>query len=105
MVWSDKSRQARGYGADWDKARVVVLNRDCGLCQPCLKNDRNTVAQAVDHIVSKAKAAQMGWGKARIEGSDNLQAICKACHLVKTVEETGKKRRPMIGPDGWPVPE
>ena len=91
------SRHARGYGSAWDKVRKEAMSRDNGLCQPCLKDDRVTPAHAVDHIKSKAKG-----------GTDelaNLQAICRPCHLDKTMREMGRRRKQRIGTDGWAVEE
>lgn len=106
MAWSKLSRQARGYGAEWDRARKEIIARDMGLCQPCLKQGRTTKYHAVDHIVSKEIAKARGWSKERTEHPDNLQCICKPCHLVKTEEEQGKTKRPQpkrIGVDGFPI--
>lgn len=106
MAWSKESRQSRGYGAAWDRVRKVVLKRDCGLCQPCRKRGLVTIAKAVDHIVSKARAVALRWSQARIDDPANLQAICTACHEAKTEEEQGKAKRVKTapGPDGWPAP-
>jgi hypothetical protein len=71
------SRQSRGYGAEWDKLRLVILQRDLYRCRLCLP--RVTAAHAVDHIVPK-----------HLGGTDepsNLQAICKPCHDAKTAAE------------------
>jgi 5-methylcytosine-specific restriction protein A len=83
-TWSDPrrgSRQSRGYGADWDRERKVVLHRDAGLCQPCLRRGHTTPnCNTVDHIVNKAQG-----------GSDdrrNLQTICTSCHSRKTQAES-----------------
>lgn len=106
MTWSKESRQSRGYGAAWDRLRKRIMERDCGLCQPCRKNGLATIATAVDHIISKAKAATMRWAQVRIDAESNLQAICKPCHDAKTQEEQGKAApRPQvtIGEDGWPT--
>lgn len=105
MPWSTESRQSRGYGAEWVKIRKQVLERDGHLCQPCLKQNRPTVAREVDHITSKAKAAKLGWTQEQVDNMQNLQAICHSCHLRKTTEETGRTYRPkvQIGLDGWPV--
>jgi 5-methylcytosine-specific restriction protein A len=103
MVWGTSSRQSRGYGAAWEKLRLTILTRDCGLCQPCKKTGKLTTATEVDHIISKAKAKQMGWPAARIDGQGNLQSICTPCHKTKTQEERGFVLKPEIGPDGWPV--
>ena len=96
-MWGTKTRQERGYGAAWDKVRQLALARDCGLCQLCQAKGRPMIATEVDHIVSKARGGS--------DALDNLQAICKPCHTQKTAEEVGKKRRPQIGADGWPVQE
>lgn len=90
-----KSRQERGYGRAWDKLRLVVLARDKHLCQPCRRASRITAAEAVDHIIPKAKG-----------GSDelaNLEAICTPCHRDKSMADQGKRVRHLTGPDGWPV--
>lgn len=71
------------------------MKRDQRLCQPCLKENRVSPANAVDHIVAKARG-----------GSDdlaNLQAICRACHLDKTLTDAGRRRKVTIGLDGWPL--
>ena len=31
--WPTESRHKRGYGAEWDKLRLLVLRRDNGLCK------------------------------------------------------------------------
>lgn len=106
MTWSKESRQSRGYGAAWDRIRKRVLERDCGLCQPCQRKGRVTLATAVDHIVSKAKAKLLRWSTARMDADENLQAICDPCHIAKTAEEQGKSApqpKTTIGPDGWPI--
>lgn len=78
------SRHQRGYGTDWDKRRKLVLVRDNGLCRPCLKEGRVTPATQVDHIVCKAE----GGG----DDEENLQAICKDCHELKTIAEALRAR-------------
>ena len=104
-MWSKESRQSRGYGKEWDRVRKQVLERDCGICQPCLKQGRVHRGTEVDHIVSKAKAAQLGWAADRVNRLDNLQTICHESHVLKTQEEQGKAYRPKvaIGADGWPI--
>lgn len=105
MAWSKLSRQERGYGAEWTKTRLRILKRDCGLCQcrHCKAENRVTPAHEVDHVVSKAKAAKLGWSKARIEADDNLQSINKDCHIRKTMEDEGRTIKVRIGLDGFPV--
>ena len=95
MAWSKESSKSRGYGAAWVKLRAVILRRDCGLCQVCLAKGRVTAGTQVDHIVSKAQGGT--------DDDDNLQTICRDCHATKTITEQGKKRKPRIGLDGWPM--
>ena len=105
--WGTKSRHERNYGYAWEKLRKKVIERDKGLCQPCLKANRITRFQAVDHITSRARAKQLGWPESRTESVDNCQCICDDCHSKKTEEEQGKTKhapKPRIGADGWPIP-
>ena len=107
MGWHTTTRQSRGYGAWWDKARRRILARDCGICQPCLKQGHIHPGTEVDHIISKAKAKAMGWTQTQMDADDNLQAIAHECHVRKTIEEQGgkMKMKPKIGLDGFPVVE
>ena len=97
--WSKESRQSRGYGAQWDKLRLIVLQRDCGLCQcqECKRAGKITRASEVHHIISKAKGGT--------DNMDNLQAINSECHKRETAAEQGRelKERRVIGLDGFPV--
>jgi len=91
MVWGTKSRHERGY----DSARVKVLNhvmeRDGGQCQACKRDGRMTLAMAVDHIVSKAKATELRWTRTKTDHPTNLEAICDTCHAMKTEAEQGRR--------------
>jgi len=99
MAWSKQSRHERGYGAAWVKTRAVILKRDAGLCQPCLATGRPTPATQVDHITPKAKGGT--------DDHENLQAICGACHTVKTeregAEAQGRRIRVKYDAAGWPI--
>lgn len=90
-----ESATARGYGAAWQALREQVLMRDCGLCVPCGEAGRVTPATAVDHVRPKAQGGD--------DAPGNLQSICGPCHERKTAEEMGRRVRPTIGADGWPV--
>jgi 5-methylcytosine-specific restriction protein A len=106
MVWGTKSRHERGYDYAWVKLRKQILERDEGQCQPCKRAGLTVLAHAVDHIVSKARATQLRWPRARTDHPSNLEAICDRCHLVKTEAEQGKKTRPPkrgVAADGWPA--
>ncbi|WP_412526103.1 HNH endonuclease [Burkholderia lata] len=76
------NRHARGYGSAWGKIRTCILRRDAGLCQPCLRAGRVTTADAVDHIVPKARGGT--------DRDENLQAICRDCHAAKTARERAR---------------
>lgn len=108
MAWGTKSRQERGYGSQWEKLRKLVIERDKGLCQICLKQGRYTPGKDVDHIISKAEAKRRGWTQAQTDALSNLAYACRPCHLAKTEAEQGKTKRaplPKIGIDGWPISE
>ena len=94
--WSDynagRTNTERGYGADWRKLRAWVLRRDHGLCQPCHQAGQVTLATEVDHVVSKAQAARLGWTRHQMDDHGNLQAICRECHQAKTAREHTKQR-------------
>lgn len=79
------TRQQRGYGSEWVRARVRILSRDSGLCQVCLKRGQVTRATQVDHTIPKAEGGT--------DADENLQAICKSCHQAKTADESRRARR------------
>lgn len=79
-----ESRQARGYGAEWDRTRKRVLARDCGLCQPCKRQGFITEAIAVDHVIPKFEGGT--------DDDRNLQSICGPCHQSKTAAESNRAR-------------
>lgn len=78
------SRQSRGYGAAWDKVRKIVLARDKGLCQECLRRSQYRLAAVVDHKIPKFEGGT--------DEEENLQALCKACHDAKTASESKRGR-------------
>lgn len=85
--FADKARgsaAARGYGAAWRKLREAVLRRDFGLCQVCLAQGRAKPANIVDHIIPKAEGGS--------DSLENLRAICKPCHDLKTGWEAARGR-------------
>lgn len=91
------SRHERGYGYSWEKLRVLVLQRDAGLCQPCWQSGRLTVANIVDHKTPKAEGGT--------DDLDNLQVICRACHTLKTAGESARGGKGVqFEPDWLPAP-
>ena len=91
-----KSRQARGYGAAWDKLRSQVLSEEPA-CKVCMAKGIVTASAEVDHIKPKAQGGT--------DDRTNLRGICVPCHRIKTAEERGfkVKRKPTFDTDGWPI--
>lgn len=84
-TFADRSRgtrQQRGYGSAWDKARAETMRQQGGLCQPHLR--RGIVVpgcRVCDHIVAK----QFGG----TDEASNRQMICSECNAIKVgVEAT-----------------
>lgn len=82
------NRHERGYGNEWSKARLRILQRDGGLCQICLSKGvvnycagRKYGAQ-VDHIIPKFEGGT--------DDDDNLQTVCVPCHKAKTASESAR---------------
>lgn len=109
--WPSTSRHERGYGAQWDRTRARILERDHYQCQcpQCTEADargeRRLRATHVDHKISREKARALGWTTEQMEADDNLQAMNEDCHKRKTQEERGKTYTPkkVIGVDGFPL--
>lgn len=86
------SRHDRGYGTAWDKLRKLIMIRDSGLCQPCLKTGRVAEAKQVDHIINKEDWKRQHGSLAGVDDDSNLQAICIECHKAKTQAEAARGR-------------
>jgi len=107
MAWSKTSRHVRGYGTEWDKLRLQILERDGYLCQcPDCKGGffQPLPAHEVDHIKPKA------WfktGKAQGNPDDpgNLRAVNRECHKKLTKLQKGHRPAVRVGLDGFPVDE
>ena len=82
IVTHRASRHERGYDNDWYRVAEARREADCGLCQPCLKIDRVTASNEVDHIVPLHVRPE--W---RLE-FDNTQVICRPCHRRKTQQDS-----------------
>jgi 5-methylcytosine-specific restriction protein A len=67
---------ARGYGADWQRVRRRILDRDqwtCYLCQKILVGTDATV----DHVIP------LSIDPSRRLDEDNLRACCRSCNSAK----------------------
>lgn len=80
------SRAERGYGAAWDRLRLLVLKRDRYLCQcsDCVNTSRVLPATEVDHRIPKSEGGT--------DAPGNLCAINTECHKRKTAKESAKAR-------------
>lgn len=89
------SRQARGYGAHWDRLRLQVLRRDNGICQcdECKAAGRISEATQVDHRINKAQWRLLHGSLAGVDDESNLQAINVVCHKRKTAAEAQRGRQ------------
>lgn len=97
MAWSKESSHARGYGARWQKLRLVILRRDLYLCQcdECAKRQVPLPANEVDHITPKAQGGT--------DDESNLRSVNTDCHKRITKQQQGRRPTPRIGADGWPI--
>lgn len=103
--WPNTSRHERGYDAKWERTRVLVLKRDCGLCQRCLRANLVQAGNECHHVKPKAECKRLGWTQAQTDSTDNLETLCHACHEEADAEAQGKTLRPkvQIGLDGYPT--
>ena len=105
MAWSKDSRQARGYGAKWDRLRLLVLKRDGHLCHcPDCQGGKRRYREAteVDHIKPKAWF-KTGRATGDPDSPDNLRAVHTECHKKLTAIQKGHKPAIRIGLDGFPI--
>ncbi len=86
--WDDRrgSSSARGYGAQWQRARAAWLHGS-PLCAECLRNNRITSAVLVDHITPHKGDMVLFWDKS------NWQSLCDACHNHKRGLESAEARK------------
>lgn len=105
MAWSNLSRQARGYGATWDRLRKTILQRDGHLCRcaDCTGAGLVTPATHVDHKISKAVWQREHGNLDGVDHPSNLQSMNKDCHKRKTQLEMGRRPRAGCDEDGNPL--
>ena len=87
------SRQARGYGKQWQKTRRSALGRDSFLCVLCKAAGRMTAATDVDHIKPKSEGGD--------DSFENLQSLCGECHKKKTQADNRRARKNIFKEGGW----
>jgi len=86
-VRPDTVERVRGWRGVKDRDRI--RERDCGLCQECLRQGRTSVGVAVDHIVPLWKGGS--------DADGNKELLCDPCHDAKTAREAGERGRLGIG--------
>lgn len=73
LRWRSSSRgtrQQQGYGADWQRTRLTILNRDGWICGYC-----GRAANTVDHRTPKSRGGT--------DDESNLIAACRSCNSSK----------------------
>lgn len=97
MSWSKTSRHERGYGNAWSKLRLLVLRRDNGLCQRCLRTNRVSLGTDCHHKVPRSRGGQ--------DSMENLEMLCGTCHQQADAAALGRtvKPRVQIGLDGFRI--
>lgn len=68
---------SRGYDRDWQKLRLVILQRD-PLCVFCFAQNKLTETTQVDHIRPITERPDL-----RLDPS-NLRGLCDTCHSQRT---------------------
>ena len=66
-------------GRPWRRVRDRIMRRDSYLCQTCRRRGKIVAATEVDHVLPVAQGGT--------DHPDNLAAICKRCHGIKTALE------------------
>lgn len=82
----DKEYKQFYNSASWRKLRKTVMLEYDWMCQECLRNERYTIADVVDHIIE----IKDDWDK-RLDKS-NLEPLCHTCHNAKTARERRLRR-------------
>jgi 5-methylcytosine-specific restriction endonuclease McrA len=96
LMGSRLSATQRGYGVQWQRARLQYL-REHPLCRMCRESGRLKPAAVVDHVVPHKGDQARFWDRS------NWQPLCKPCHdsTKQGFERTGRVRG--CREDGTPV--
>jgi 5-methylcytosine-specific restriction endonuclease McrA len=84
----------RKAGRPWQRLRQSILQRE-PLCRLCMKRDRVALAVEIDHETPLANGGT--------DDPTNLRPLCRECHLDATRRQFGRRAKPRIGFDGWPI--
>ena len=86
---SQVGQVSRVGGSRWKRIRLEHLAEE-PLCRSCKKHDRVTLAEEVDHIKPL-------WEGGQEYDRDNLQSLCKNCHIDKTSKEAKRRANQFNG--------
>ena len=87
---------ARNYDHDWQRVRLVVLDRDGYRCRLELPGC-TTLATHVDHVMTLAE------GGARLD-LDNLRASCEHCNLRRNAQRQAQLAQAFLADSVAPSP-
>ena len=89
MLITDRSERQKLYRSKrWARIRREILERDGYRCRQCGRAGR----LEVDHIEPMARGGSD-------TDSDNLQSLCRECHISKTARENRKPQPPEV--EAW----
>ena len=94
-VWPDREKRHKFYyHRVWRRIRKIQLRKHA-LCELCLKEGRQTVANTCDHI-------DPTWESWNQFISGPFQSLCGACHREKSYEDLSKiKKHNMLKLEVW----
>jgi 5-methylcytosine-specific restriction protein A len=78
---STATQRKRGSAGVKDRNRI--RERDCGLCQECLRQGITRLGTQVDHTIPLWDGGS--------DTDDNKQLLCDPCHDVKTKREAAER--------------
>ncbi len=85
------------------RRRVLARATGCALAYPRVCTD---TPREVDHTLGVEDARALGWTPEQYHSEANAQAVCSACHAVKTAAEQarGRARAQAARPRQRPTP-
>lgn len=100
---------SRARGHDTDKRRVTGRRLQQRRRQAWARNPYCASCGRLTDITGALAPFELDHITAMVNGGsdtvDNLQVLCIECHDAKTRRDLGRKDKPRIGLDGWPVEE